>query len=252
MAARNRARTQIETVLMGKLGSRLNRSNRFAYLSYFPDSIRQYKALPGFRAALLDWCTGNARNNAGDVPRLVFLLQNARQVMAENVAGHFAELGVHKGHSAKLLAEVLAQHGAERHIYLFDTFEGFDVRDLRGVDATVPRLFGDTSLETVREMVGHPELCKFYPGYFPKSAESIPTQAAFAFVHLDCDLYQPMAAALAFFYPRLSKGAVLMIHDYSSGHWPGVADAVSEFLEDKPERVVLMPDKSGTAVLRKH
>jgi len=73
----------------------------------------------------------------------------------------------------------------------------------------------------------------------------------FAIVHLDCDLYQPTADGLTYFYPRLSSGGLLILHDYSSGHWSGCARAIDAFLKDKPERPVLIPDKSGTAVLVK-
>jgi len=49
----------------------------------------------------------------------------------------------------------------------------------------------------------------------------------------------------------MSRGGMLVLHDYASGHWPGIRRAGDAFLLDKPERVVLMPDKSGTAIFRK-
>jgi hypothetical protein len=251
-AVRRKKNYIMSSVLFGWLGSGLNRSNRFAYLSYVPDAIRENDTMPGFRGTVTTWIKNNAPGNAGDLPRMLLLLQNAERVVADRVPGHFAELGVYKGHSARLLADIITRLDPQRRIYLFDTFDGFDARDLEGIDADVRRLFADTSLATVKSFVGHSESCDFRPGYFPKSAEGIEPDSRFAFVHLDCDLYEPMRAALAFFYPRLSSGALVVIHDYSSGHWPGVPQAVAEYLEDKPERLVLMPDKSGTAVFRKH
>ena len=79
----------------------------------------------------------------------------------------------------------------------------------------------------------------------------LPEDARFALVHLDCDLYAPTRAAMEFFYPRLTRGGLLVVHDYASGHWPGVVRAVDEFLADKPEKPVLIPDKSGSAALVK-
>ena len=46
-------------------------------------------------------------------------------------------------------------------------------------------------------------------------------------------------------------GGWLLIHDYSSLVWEGIEKAVDEFLADKPENLVLIPDKAGTAVIRK-
>jgi O-methyltransferase len=47
------------------------------------------------------------------------------------------------------------------------------------------------------------------------------------------------------------KGGFLVMHDYSSLWWDGVEKAVDEFFAVKPEKVIPIPDKSGTAVIRK-
>jgi O-methyltransferase len=60
-----------------------------------------------------------------------------------------------------------------------------------------------------------------------------------------------MKAALAFFYPRMSKGALLIMHDYQSGTWPGATRAIDEFCAEAGQTLILLPDKSGTAVCRK-
>jgi O-methyltransferase len=62
---------------------------------------------------------------------------------------------------------------------------------------------------------------------------------------------KPTADALAFFYPRMSPGGFIVLHDYGSGAWPGIAQAADAFFKDKPEGIVRIPDKSGTAVVRR-
>jgi hypothetical protein len=250
-ALQHRKDYMVGTIFLGWLGTRLNRSNRFVYLSYVPDSIREYAAFPDFGQLVDSWTHNNGRRNAGDLPRLLFLIQNSQRILGEGVLGDFAELGVHKGNSAKVLVDILGRVDPERRLYLFDTFGGFDARDLGGVDADVPALYSDTSLGAVRVFVGNEGLCDYRPGYFPESANTVDPEVVFALVHLDCDLYEPTRSGLDFFYPRLSPGAFVVLHDYSSGHWPGVSQAVDEFLADKPEQLVLLPDKSGTAVFRK-
>jgi hypothetical protein len=232
------------------IGGLANRLQRFAYLSYVPDSIRAFGARPDLDAAIASWTYKNRRRNAGDIGRMLFLLQNAEKLISEGVPGDFAELGVYKGNSAKLLASVLAESD-DRKLHLFDTFGGFDPRDLSGVDADQAVLFTDVSLERVRDFVGHQAVCEYWPGYFPESAGGVDLDATFAFVHLDLDLYAPMKAGLEFFYPRMPPGGLMVLHDYSSGHWPGTTKAVDEFLAHRVERLVLMPDTSGTAIFRK-
>lgn len=196
------------------LAAPLHRWNHFAYLSYLPDAMREYDHPPDFQRLASWWSHQNARRNAGDLPRLLFLIANAHRVLDEGVQGDFAELGVHKGNSAKVLVDALVRADDGRKLFLFDTFDGFDCRDLEGIDSGVPRLYSDTSMQAVRQFVSHDHVCAYRPGYFPASAAEIPSNAQFALVHVDCDLYEPTRAAMAFFYPRLSAGALMVLHDY--------------------------------------
>jgi hypothetical protein len=61
--------------------------------------------------------------------------------------------------------------------------------------------------------------------------------ARYCAVSLDCDLYDPMKSGLDFFYPRLNRGGILFLHDYSSGHWPGSKKAIDEFCNETGEMV---------------
>jgi hypothetical protein len=250
-ASRRKLDIALGSLAFGWFGRALSRSTRFAYVSYLPDAIREFASVPDYSRHLETWTHENARNNAGDLPRLLALILNVTQVLDEEVPGDFAELGVYKGNSAKLLADILRDRASDRKLFLFDTFGGFDARDLVGVDARAPVLFSDSSLARVQAFVGSDSICEYRVGYFPETTSGLSTDVTFAVVHLDCDLYEPTVAALEYFYPRLSPGAIVLIHDYSSRHWPGIPKALTEFLASKPERLVLLPDKSGTAVMRK-
>ena len=48
----------------------------------------------------------------------------------------------------------------------------------------------------------------------------------------------------------MSKGGIFLIHDYSSGFWEGATQAVNEFCKKTGQRLVRMPDKSGSAFIR--
>jgi hypothetical protein len=110
--------------------------------------------------------------------------------------------------------------------------------------------FRDTSVEAVRAFVGDQNV-QFVPGYFPASAAQLPPDSSYILVHLDCDLYAPMASALEYFYPRLVPGGFLIVHDYSSLHWPGAERAIDEFFATKAEAVIPLPDSAGSVVIRK-
>ncbi len=186
--------------------------------------------------------------NHDDMARFYFLCLVFDQIVTEQLTGDFAELGVYRGHTASLLAQMARHLG--RTAFLLDTYAGFDAADVKGIDAGVEMAFVDTSLEAVRALVGDRNV-RFVQGHFPESAAQLPQEGTYCLVHLDCDLYAPMIAALNYFYTRLVPGGFLIIHDYSSLHWNGVERAVHEFLCDKSESLVPMPDSAGSIIIRK-
>lgn len=215
------------------------------YVQHRPDAFaaRYEELLPLQRI----WEKGRRGNNRGDYTRLYFLLSNIEALTRAGVPGAFAELGVYKGTTAKIM-----NHAApERDLFLFDTFDGFPECHAAADPVDIAPGGYAGSLDEVRRTVGDADNVHYCAGIFPKTAALVPAGTSFALVHLDCDLYEPMKAALRFFYPRMNAGALLIVHDYHSGCWPGVTDAVDEFLADKPEQLVLIPDKSGTAALRR-
>jgi O-methyltransferase len=222
-------------------------------LAYEPDryseNLAKYQGEPGLRSNIdtRSFYYGNQRNNCGDGVRLNFLSLTCDQLIKEGLRGSIAELGVYKGNTAFLLAELARFFNTTA--YLLDTYEGFPDEDLVG-EGDQSNDFSDTKLESVRSLVGEKNV-SFIKGRFPGTATAIPDAERFCLVNIDCDLYAPFSAALQYFYPRLLPGGFLIMHDYSSLYWPLVEKAVDEFFADKPERPILIPDKSGTAVVRK-
>ncbi len=216
------------------------------YIAFRPDLDVDFDAYPELRALSKKWVWNNVLNNGGDLPRLYALSMNIRQAMAEGVAGDFAELGVYRGNSGAVLAHYAREHN--RNVFLFDTFEGFEASDLTGIDANKPRQFVDTSLDLARENVGENSVT-YVKGYFPDSVTDAIAEKRFAVVHLDCDLYEPMKSALEFFFPRLSPGGLMIMHDYSSLCWDGAKKAIDEYMPRISDNLILIPDKSGTAMI---
>lgn len=177
----------------------------------------------------------------------------------DGVPGDFAELGVYKGESAKILHLM----DPSRQFHLFDTFEGFKEEDLEnetGEAATyTTRSFADTSLEAVKRYLGEEGKFVYHVGRFSGSAvsgkrsvvdELNNSDRRLALVNLDVDLYLPTRAGLEFFYPRLSPGGIILIHDYTN-KWPGIRAAVDEFVRTIPESPVFVPDMNGTVMIVK-
>lgn len=169
--------------------------------------------------------------------------------------GDYAELGTFRGNYARMIHARLAPGTT---LYCFDTFEGFDERDLRTeppASGVIPRedAFADTSLALVeRNITGgmpsaHLELRK---GFFPETFGGL-EQRTWRFVLLDADLYAPIKTALEIFWPRLVPGGLLLVHDYLSTYYKGAKLAVDEFCTEHNLMALPWPDRVGSAVLAK-
>lgn len=184
-----------------------------------------------------------------DTVRRDMIILLLRSLTERSVPGAFAEFGVYKGETAKLIHH----YCPERKLYLYDTFSGFGDRmvasERKHTGETIPRSgFSDTSEKQVVDFISATNDNIIYViGYFPESITGEMGQENFAFVHLDADLFDSMSAGLRWFYPRINKGGIILMHDFNA--WHGARAAVEEFFRDKPETIIPMPDKSGSALI---
>lgn len=175
----------------------------------------------------------------------------AEQIKEESIPGDVAELGVFRGDFALLINAAFPQ----RTIHLFDTFQGFDEKDItiearEGLSRAKTGDFAATAMDFVAQRLFFPERARFYPGYFPDTF-ALCSAGAFAFVSIDADLYAPTAAALPLFWERLSPGSVLMIHDVNSTQFRGPGRAIKEFCRERMLLPVPICDLHGRVLLRK-
>ncbi|MFT6866990.1 MAG: O-methyltransferase [Cyclobacteriaceae bacterium] len=178
-----------------------------------------------------------------------FWLQIER-IKNQNIPGAFAEMGVYQGDTARLIHEM----DVSRTFHLFDTFEGFDQKDLAFEKSKDEKYstenFSDAILDEVKLHVDGNENVHFHVGYFPDSAKDI-KEPIYAFVHLDADLYLPTLTALKYFYPKLYAGGVIMIHDYNHT-WDGIPKAINEFIKTIPESIQEIADWQGSVMIVKN
>jgi O-methyltransferase len=175
----------------------------------------------------------------------------AREIKERSVSGAVAELGVYRGEFARLINVAFP----DKTLYLFDTFAGFDANQLEEdlANKRVERSFDDfseTSLAIVLAKMKFKENCVTFPGVFPDSASSCP-EMQYAFVSIDCDLYRPIYEGLHYFYPKLSSGGYIFVHDYNNTFYSGAKQAVRQFASEQQVSYFPLSDASGSAVICK-
>jgi O-methyltransferase len=165
-----------------------------------------------------------------------FLEYFSEYVYTHGFEGSVAEGGVWRGDFAYWINRLFP----DRKFYLFDTFKGFDKKD---IDVESANSFcqrkagklGDTSLELVLSRLKGDIVVK--QGFFPDTFDIDDGQ--FVFVNLDFDLYAPTKSGLELFYPRMVGGGIILIHDYFNLSYTGIKKAVDEFCTEN--RVAVFP-----------
>jgi O-methyltransferase len=187
--------------------------------------------------------------NYFDYIRLATLELVSYEIGRKKLEGNVAELGVYKGKFARYLNEYFP----DRILYLFDTFEGFDNRDIirekQNHFSSGDQDFSNTSVENVLNLMPDRKKCRPVKGFFPESAKDVDDR--FVFVSLDTDLYEPIYSGLHFFYPRLVHGGYIFIHDFNNDAYKGTREAVEKFCVEQRINFLPVPDLGGSVIIMK-
>lgn len=232
------------TVLIGSDNERYYSELRQALLEYVPlenicDLLSQsmyfdsevyyqrgYLLLDNFNPERLEVQVGLGRLNQ------LVIASNA--IYDQRVPGAVAECGVYRGD----FSSFISRQFPDRRFYLFDTFSGFDERDMDEDELEYSKYFiekhgtfDNNNVNFALSKIPYVNQVNIRQGYFPDTAKGI-EEERFAFVNLDTDLYKPIKAGLEFFYPRLNPGGYIFVHDYHSKELQGVKPAVREFCRE--------------------
>ena len=180
-------------------------------------------------------------------PRVETFQYIAQELNRKNIRGSIAELGVYRGDLAKHLNVFFS----DRKLHLFDTFEGFDKKDIviekqlfmdeyltddigrnNITNLVANKHLSNTSIELVLSKMSYPENVIIHKGYFPETTKNVSPNECFSFVNIDVDLYLPALKALKYFYERMTIGGIIFLHDYFLGQYKGIKHAFDEFLNE--------------------
>jgi O-methyltransferase len=93
----------------------------------------------------------------------------ANEIYDKKIGGSVAELGVYRGDFAKIINTAFP----DRTLYLLDTFEGFDKKDIevesKNNYSTGDQDFSKTDVELVLSKMKYKENCVVKKGYFPET-----------------------------------------------------------------------------------
>lgn len=175
--------------------------------------------------------------------------------MTVSIGGDTAECGAYLGASSLLILEAnrSSKDLDQKVHHIFDSFEGLshpstsDGNHWKKGDLAAETKTVETYLTPFVPGVDY----KMYKGWIPDRFPEV-ENILFSFVHIDVDLYQPTYDSISFFYPRLKEGAILLCDDYGFLTCPGATKAVDDYLLDKKEKMLSLPDGGGFFIKGTH
>ena len=176
---------------------------------------------------------------------------------ALSVPGDFVECGVNAGFISSAIMSYLDWSSCQRTFFLLDTFAGPVIQQFSSDEIARGRLkiaqealeVGAyvTDLERVRINFSEWKNATVVQGDIPDVLASL-TLPSVAFLHIDMNCATPESAALEFFWPRLSPGAIVLLDDYGYFGHECQAEALDHLAQRLGAEILVLPTGQGLLV----
>lgn len=184
-----------------------------------------------------------------DVRDFMDLCQLIKSTVDNGTGGAIAEFGSYRGHSGYLMASLLAKLGAEKQLYLFDTFSAFPDESL-GIDQFWSRSH-PVDFDAVRSKFTAFPFVRFVQGDFTKTFDASDIRRL-ALVHVDCDAYRSTDYLIRRIFPdMLVPGGIMVFEDYGHAQLLGSRVAVDNYFSGRSGCVTFFSQFSGSYVVIK-
>lgn len=177
------------------------------------------------------------------------ILKNLREVLEADIPGDVVELGCHFGTTSVFIRRMLNHFNSDKEFHVYDSWEGLPEKSEQDGN-TGPFRKGSCQITKQHFLFAfHYEqlrLPNIHSGWFADIPdEEYPERICFAF--FDGDFYSSIIDSFTKVYPKLVKGARVLIDDFEHPHLPGCQRACHDFLQDKPEQIEVLKDDTGRA-----
>jgi hypothetical protein len=186
--------------------------------------------------------------------RLRGLYSAVQRVVSQGIPGDLVECGTARGGSAALMGLTLKRLGAQRTLWVFDTFGGLPAPTEADPDFNLANRWTGSCIGTLEEVTASFERLgilaqtRFVKGLFQDTLPRAEVEKI-AVLHIDGDWYESVKVCLENLYDKTVSGGVIQIDDY--GFWKGACKAVEEFLAGRSIHVELKRlDYSGRQFIK--
>lgn len=188
--------------------------------------------------------------------RVYVLLWAARN--AATLKGDFVECGVARGMVSSAIMNCLDWNQQQRKYFLLDTFTGLDEKELTAQEKknlgdvsaynalSAEKVYADNFDDVVKNFSEWKNV-EIVKGTIPATLEQV-TSEEIAFLHIDLNCVTPEIAALDFFWPKMSRGGMVVLDDYAHGGHYLQMDACDKWAKENNVNILTMPTGQGLIV----
>lgn len=216
-------------------------AENLSYDEWFASVFRLHVPTPNVRIAT-SWTEDSHWGRRAFLAMLQVECEYATELLKEirenKIEGAVAEFGIFEGGWVNLLWHATEQLAMPRRIYGFDSFAGLSEPHPQHDQAFWKKGQYACSFEQVAtnvQLAARPRI-KLVKGFFETSLRGADAQVVekFAYVRIDCDIYQPALDCLRYLGPRLADGAILVFDDWPHIRGFGEQRAFQEWLPTVP------------------
>ena len=182
---------------------------------------------------------------------LVKILAVLEETLRNNIDGDVVELGCYVGTTTVFLRRLLMQYKSDKVLHAYDSFAGLPDKTREDASPAGEQFKAGELYAQKSEFIRHfkqagLQLPVMHKAWFSDlTLDDMPQKISFAF--LDGDFYGSIHDSLKLVWPRLAKGAIVIVDDYQSEALPGAKRAVDEWLVTHPARLQVA---TSLAILR--
>ena len=169
------------------------------------------------------------------VAELRVILRELEKAVTGGVEGDVVEFGCYSGTTSLFIRRLLDAYDDHRAFHAYDSFAGLPPKTLEDKNAAGLDFKAGELAVSKKQFLRNFERAKLQPPITHKAwfneltNQDVPAEIGFAF--LDGDFYESIQTSLELVWSRLTKDAVVLVHDYNRETLPGVAQSVTDFLQ---------------------
>lgn len=163
-------------------------------------------------------------------------------------AFNMVEAGVADGITAFFALREAKARRAVFSMHLYDSWGAMRETELLPSESIHAGNYSELNVNrTKKNLTGFWDSLVFHQGYIPESLH-VPPEApqTVHYLHIDINSAIPTRSTLEFFWPRLSKGGVVIFDDYGWTGYEDMKDMIDAFYADKPGILLKLP--TGQAI----